>query len=172
MLRAKQEVDRVAPNGIADFTPETMAAMDYLEACANEAMRLKPVAPFLPLQALQDTVVGDIAVPAGTLVWNVLRHDSVSSEHVPNPQAFDPERWLGGDSHIKHVSTPFGSGPRICPGRYLALLEIKMAMAMLLHRFDVASVDTPDGKEARELMAFTMGPDGLTMTLRALPGRT
>jgi len=35
--------------------------------------------------------------------------------------------------------------PRICPGRYLALLEIKVAMAMLLARFDIASVATAHG---------------------------
>ena len=40
---------------------------------------------------------------------------------------------------------PFGSGPRMCPGRYLALLEMKMAMAMLLAGFDIEAVDTPDG---------------------------
>ena len=61
---------------------------------------------------------------------------------------------------------PFGSGPRMCPGRYLALLEMKMAMAMLLSRFDIVSVDTPDGKEAQELMAFTMCPVGLHLRLR------
>ena len=39
--------------------------------------------------------------------------------------------------------------PRVCPGRYLALLEMKMAMAMLLGRFDIESVGTEDGSEVR-----------------------
>ena len=42
---------------------------------------------------------------------------------------------------------PFGAGPRMCPGRYLALLEMKMAMAQLLGHFDIESLDTPDGQE-------------------------
>ena len=62
---------------------------------------------------------------------------------------------------------PFGSGPRMCPGRYLALLEMKMAMAMLLSSFDIEAVDTPDGQAAQERMAFTMNPVGLTLRLRA-----
>ena len=62
---------------------------------------------------------------------------------------------------------PFGAGPRVCPGRYLAMLEIKMAMAVLLGQFDVQSVTTPDGGEAREHMAFSMSPVGLSMRLRA-----
>jgi cytochrome P450 len=61
---------------------------------------------------------------------------------------------------------PFGAGPRICPGRYLALLEIKVAVATLLGRFDIASIDTPDGREPREHLEVTMAPVGLTMTLR------
>ncbi len=41
-----------------------------------------------------------------------------------------------------------------------------MAMAMLLGRFDIDGVETPDGREPRELMAFTMTPVGLRMCLR------
>jgi cytochrome P450 len=172
MQRAQAEV-RSKANDPAAYTPETMADLDYLEACMHETMRLKPVAPFLPLQASRDTVVGDVRVPEGTLIWNVLRHDSVSDQHFEDAAAFKPERWLSeghaphhSASHAKRVSMPFGAGPRVCPGRYLALLEMKMAMAMLLSRFDIVSVDTPDGREAQEHMAFTMEPVGLTMTLR------
>ena len=68
---------------------------------------------------------------------------------------------------------PFGAGPRICPGRYLALLEMKMAMATLLGRFDIVEVTAPGGTEPREQLSFTMAPVGLRMRLRdrAAPGR-
>jgi cytochrome P450 len=61
---------------------------------------------------------------------------------------------------------PFGAGPRLCPGRYLAILEMKMVMAMLLSRFEIESVRTPDGGEAREHLAFTMSPAGLKLLLK------
>jgi cytochrome P450 len=149
---------------------EAMASLDYLEACAHETMRLKPVAPFQVIEALHDTAIAGIRVPAGTALWCVMRGDSVSARHFKNPDAFEPERWLdpasGEASSAKRISMPFGAGPRMCPGRYLALLEIKMAMAMLLAHFDIDSVNTPDGAEPAEHMSFTMTPIGLRMHLR------
>ena len=171
LRRAQDEVRRLAGDPVA-FTPEQMNALDYVEACANETMRLKPVAPFMAQQALRDTTIADIRVPAGTVIWGVFRNDSVDERYFPNASAFDPQRWLGeagsaqAVSSAKRISMPFGAGPRVCPGRYLALLEMKMAMAMLLGRFDIESVDTPDGAEAQELLAFTMAPVGLRMKLR------
>jgi cytochrome P450 len=62
---------------------------------------------------------------------------------------------------------PFGAGPRLCPGRYLAILEMKMVIAMLLGGFDIEQVTTPDGREAQEHLAFTMYPVGLRLKLAA-----
>ncbi len=168
---AKGEVRRVVGDGRA-ITTAQLAELDFIEACAHETMRLKPVAPQLPLQALADTVVGNVRVPKGSVVINLLRSDSVDERHVPNALAFQPQRWLAAaDASLqatstKRVSMPFGGGPRICPGRYLALLEMKLAMAMLLSRFDITSVDTPDGQEAAEHLSFTMTPVGLSMKLQ------
>ena len=168
LQRAQQEVRALAPDAAA-FTPETMASLDYLEACAHETMRLKPVAPFQVIEALRDTEIKGIRVPKGQGVWCVMRSDSVSDKHFADAQAFEPGRWLvqpGAAGSAKRVSMPFGAGPRICPGRYLALLEIKMAMAMLLAHFDIDDVSTHHGTEPVEQMAFTMMPVGLRMRLK------
>ena len=166
LARVREEVARIAPDPAA-FSAEQMDGLDYLDACIQEAMRLKPVAPFLPLEALRDTTVGDVLLPKGGFVWCVLRHDSVAEEYYPNALGFEPERWLreGEDAADKRIPLPFGAGARTCPGRYLALLEIKIAVAMTLASFDI-DVETPDGKEARELMGFVMSPVDLRMRLR------
>ena len=174
LARATDEVRRVVTDAAAP-TFEHMTQLDFVEACAHETMRLKPVAPILPLETLREMTIGDVRVPAGTIVTSLMRRDSVSDSHLPHAAAFDPERWLSAnaDSPVKHassakrVSMPFGAGPRICPGRYLALLEMKMAMAVLLGNFDIENVTTPDGLEAREHLAFTMAPVGLRMMLKA-----
>jgi cytochrome P450 len=170
LRRVQQEVRTLAPDPAA-YSFDQMEQLVCLEACASETMRLKPVAPFIALQALRDTVVGDVAVPEGTQIWGVLRHDSVDARLFERPEAFEPQRWLEQAAQplsaaAKRAAMPFGSGPRMCPGRYLALLEMKMAMAMLLSSFDIESVDTPGGGPAEERMAFTMNPVGLRMRLR------
>jgi cytochrome P450 len=158
---------------LASWTMENLDAIDYLDACINETMRLKPVAPFIPVVALKDTQVADVACPKGTMVWGVLRHSSVSDRLLPRAAEFVPERWLPGSDlaltpEAKRSMMPFGSGPRMCPGRYLALLEMKMAMVALLTAFDIEAVETPDGQPAQERMAFTMTPVGLGLRLRVL----
>jgi len=61
---------------------------------------------------------------------------------------------------------PFGAGPRLCPGRYLAMQEIKMVIAMLFGGFEIEAVSTPNGGEPREHLSFTMVPTGLRMRLQ------
>ncbi len=165
LQKAVAEVKQLAPDS-ASFSLEQMDALVYLDAAIQEAMRLKPVGPFMPLEAVVDTTIDDVQVPKGSLVWCVMRHDSVDEKHFANAQAFEPERWFA-QTVAKQVSMPFGAGPRTCPGRYLALLEIKVALAMLLGRFEVQSVATADGQAPQELMAFVMSPVGLRMGLKA-----
>ena len=171
LARARDEVLRVAPDPTA-FTLEQIGQLDYIEACAHETMRLKPVAPLHTVEALKDTELGGVFVPAGTRIFGILRHDGLDERYFPDPLAFKPERWLAEGSpgqvasSAKRVSMPFGAGPRMCPGRNLALLEMKMAMAILLGGFEIDSVSGPQPGDTEELLAFTMAPVGLTMRLR------
>ena len=167
LARACDEARRVIPAQQETVTPEHLAQLDLIEACIHETMRLKPVAPFVVIEALRDTQVGEQQVPQGTLLWCAMRHDNLRDAHFDDPARFDPMRWLGDRAgSAKRVTMPFGAGPRICPGRYLALTEMKMLLAMLLTHFDIEAVDTADGGEAPERMSFTMVPVGLRMRLR------
>lgn len=170
--RAAHEVRAVLGDDPHPTRIEQLRELVFVEACAHEAMRLKPVAPVMASQAVRDTVIADVAIPAGTLVMCLMRPAAVDGGHFPEPQAFRPERWLdaGGPaaaaSSAKRVAMPFGAGPRICPGRYLALAEIKIVAAMLLASFDIEEVTTPHGGDPVERLTLTMSPVGLRMRLR------
>ena len=164
--RATAEVRRALGEDRVVTRLEQLDALEFVEACSHETMRLKPVAPLLPHQATRDTVVGGVAVPRGTLCIFLMRAGPTDPRHFERPQVFDPERWLRSEGAAgKRIAMPFGAGPRMCPGRYLALLEIKMAMATLLGGFRLAGVEAADGGTVEERLAFTMTPTPLAMQL-------
>ena len=154
----------------ADVVPadiETADRLNYAGAAANEAMRLRPVAPLLLLEANSDRVIGDIAIPKGTWVAVLTRPSVLDQHNFAEPDQFRPERWLEQSNttpHEKSAHMPFGSGPRICPGRSLALLEMKVLLAMLYHSFDVERIGR--SADVSERFAFTMSPEGLRVRLK------
>ncbi|HEY4958715.1 MAG TPA: cytochrome P450 [Caldimonas sp.] len=170
LARARAEVDRDLGDPAA-WTIEAFAKLEYVEACANETLRIKPVVPFLMLQALRETSVAGIRVPTDTLIWGALRVDSMREEYFTDAPRFDPQRWLDpAGTHdaasANRVAMPFGAGPRVCPGRHLAMLEIKMALAILLGGFEIESVSAQQGGEPDERLSFTMAPGPLTLRLK------
>jgi cytochrome P450 len=168
--RAVDEVRRVCGDPAAP-TADEVARLDFVEAVAHETMRLKPVAPIQVLQALRPTVVAGVQVEPGMVLVELMRRDATHERYVPHADAFEPERWLDTDAAsalgaARRASMPFGAGPRICPGRYLALTEIKVALAVLLGGFELLEVGTADGREPAERLQFAMAPVGLRMRLR------
>ena len=69
-----------------------------------------------------------------------------SSKHWSNPEAFDPDRFLEPKNLdiAKNSFMMFGGGVRICPGRQLAMTELKIITAMIFRRYDpeLATADT------------------------------
>ncbi len=173
LRQAADEVRSVLGGATCPRSAEELGRLDFVEACAHEAMRLKPVAPLILSEALKDCVVAGIEVPAGALVMTLMRPAGLDPRNFAEPMQFDPQRWISGPgaaaqalSSSKRVVMPFGAGPRICPGRYLALAEIKMVMAMLLTNFEIGDVSTADGADPQERISMTMYPVGLAMRLR------
>jgi cytochrome P450 len=53
------------------------------------------------------------------------------------PETFNPERWAGAASRARDAYFPFGSRPRVCIGRHIALTEAQFALAGILQANDV-----------------------------------
>ena len=58
----------------------------------------------------------------------------------------------------------FGAGPRFCPGRNLAILQIRMTLAMLCRNFD--PVPTHPERPIAEKLSFTMMPPRLVLPMK------
>jgi cytochrome P450 len=167
-LRVREEADKVMGMEAVASSHEQPTQMDFIEACINESMRLRPVAPIIGGEANLDTEVADVTIPKGTMVLLLPRIGATDSRHFVNALDFYPDRWLAPASHENNckVCIPFGSGPRLCPGRFLALEEMKIVISLFAKNFDIERLDTPDGRPAQERMTFTMAPKGLRLKLR------
>jgi cytochrome P450 len=173
VTRLRAEADTHAGPGSVAGEIEVSNRLAWAGAVANEAMRLRPVAPLLFLEAMEDVVVGDLAVPVRAWLTLLTRPPAVDGRHFVDPHAFRPERWIEDERpagpHDPSAHIPFGSGPRICPGRTLALLEMKMVLAMLYGSFDVQRVG--DAGDTKELFEFTMSPTQLNVRLHSRAAR-
>lgn len=156
---------------------DAVRGLEAFEALATEAIRLRPVAPMLGLQALRDTVVSGIAVPAGTHLYFLCRPAQIAAEHFGDPLSYRPERWLHADQpddgktawvHNPRAFLQFGAGPRVCPGRHLAGVEVRMVLSMLLRHFELELACSPD--EIEEVQHFTVAPSHMPVRLK--PRRT
>ncbi len=137
--------------------------LSYIEAVAHETLRLKNVAPMFFLEPVVDVELGGVMLPKGTPLMLLGRYGALQEDNFSEALQFKPERWLDSEAsacvHNRNAYLPFGAGPRFCPGRNLAMLEIKMAAAMVCRNFSVRRIDT--GQPVREVFSFTMMPDGL-----------
>jgi len=161
------EADRVLDGDAVPADIEAVGRLVFAGAVANETMRLRPVGPLIVLDTNEDLVLGDLSLRKGQAVFLLTRPPAVSGRHFADPAAFRPDRWLHqepGAARDPSAHLPFGSGPRLCPGRTLALTEIKVALATLFGSFSVERVGTR--AEVSERYAFTMGPRGLRVMLR------
>jgi cytochrome P450 len=168
LRRAAEEIDAAVPS-LDAITMEQLEKLHYVEACVCESLRFKPVEPMLLGEAERDLVLGDVAVPAGTVIMGLQRVEGLDDRWFADALRFDPERWLGGAGpgrRNKSVSIPFGAGPRICVGRSLALIEIKLGVAVLLRGFTIEALDAGGTGEPEEIMGAVLAPSAMALRLR------
>lgn len=163
------EVDATLGDATVPPSFETARGFDRIEAAVTEAMRLYPVAPVIFHQANHDQVLDGVQIPAGTGAVCLMRRAGVDPQLTGDAAAFRPGRWSDtgteADKLVQKAAMPWGAGGRLCPGRYLALLEMKMVLATLARNFELAEVGTDVGDEPVERLGFTMFPVGLRMRL-------
>jgi cytochrome P450 len=116
----------------------TLARLPFVWACVREAMRLYPSVPMLGRRLTEDTEIGGIVMPRGTVV-NVIPFVLHRNPAVwDRPEEYLPERFLEGGSAADmdpFAFVPFSAGPRNCVGMKFASAEMRVAVASILHRF-------------------------------------
>lgn len=101
----------------------------------NEVLRMYPSVPLLARAPTETVKLGDMTVPVGVdlmLLIGAMHHDpKIWGDDVSE---FKPERFESG-MRGQSGFMPFSSGPRVCIGQNLGMIEAKIAVAMMLQRF-------------------------------------
>nr|ACE75343.1 cytochrome P450 [Glyptapanteles indiensis] len=144
--KLQEEIDQVLEKDNGNLNYESINGMHYLDAVVSEILRLYPIAGFLSRVCtksfeLPPTLPGSkpLIVNPGTDLWIPLWSIHRDPQHFPNPDKFDPERFMGeAKDTINHSAyLPFGVGPRMCMGNRFALMEIKVLFFHLLAKCNI-----------------------------------
>ncbi|GMF18664.1 unnamed protein product [Phytophthora lilii] len=137
---------------------EDVQELSYMEATIREVFRLYPTVPVIPYHCHRDTLLHDETfVPAGTDVFlHLFAAGRQSSVWGPDVMSFKPERFIDEQTGkvLKDTKySAFSSGTRVCLGRNLAMLELKITIAVIISRFQLREVP---GQDVRPILDLTL----------------
>lgn len=140
--KLEAEVDGVLGGRVP--TMGDLPSLVYTRMVLDETLRLYPTAYALTRIAREADVVGGYDVPAGAVVTLSPYISHRNSDHWPEPDKFDPERFRPGAEHDrpKFAYLPFGAGPRQCIGNMFAITEAMLVMVMVVQKY---RLDLPAG---------------------------
>jgi cytochrome P450 family 135 len=133
---------------------------DYVDSVAKETLRMRPPLGMCTRLVNKPYKLGDYELEPGTLVAPCIYLVHHDERNYPDPERFDPERFLGKKPG-KYTWIPFGGGYRSCVGGFFAVHEIKTVLRTLMQqgRFEPAD----DADEHIRLRRVGMSPKGGTV---------
>ena len=144
--RMRREVDEVLRGREPAF--DDVPRLGYVRQVIEETLRLRPAAPSIPRNVIEEDEIDGYRVKPGEIVllyfWATHRHPGF----WPDPEVFDPDRFSAERSKDRHSWSyvPFSGGPRTCIGNMFALVEASILVAQILNRFDVEVLPCADVK--------------------------
>ncbi|CAG5121635.1 unnamed protein product, partial [Candidula unifasciata] len=110
--------------------------LSYLKQCVLEAIRLHSPG-IISRRVVQEVTVQGYTIPPGDLLMVSPYWAHRDPESFPEPQIFKPERWSGMEKNVfPEEFLAFGGGRYQCPGRWFALMEIHLYVAVFVSMFD------------------------------------
>lgn len=111
----------------------------YLEAVVKECMRIHPVLALVSRGLSEETEIGGVRMGAGESVAASISLAHFNPKHFPQPDQFQPERFLSDTPPPANTWFPFGGGVRRCIGAAFSLMESRILLREILLNYDLAA---------------------------------
>ncbi|KAL2059544.1 hypothetical protein ABVK25_000837 [Lepraria finkii] len=141
------------PLSAEDRTFAMIDSLSYVNAVVMEGLRLVNTISSYQTRVVPKggCVVADHYLPAGTIVAAQPYLINRQPDIFPNPNTFDPSRWLLLGEEYRNLSKSmwtYSSGPRSCLGRELSSAIIKTVLVDTYTRYKTTLLE-PDRTEKR-----------------------
>ncbi|HEX6995674.1 MAG TPA: cytochrome P450 [Gammaproteobacteria bacterium] len=167
-VRARVTAESLRVIGDRQPTGEDVDALAYIEQVVSEALRLYSPIHSISRVALEADSLGGYSIPQGATIYVSLYALHRLERLWPDAHRFDPDRFLPERcaARPRFAFIPFAAGHRNCIGATLAMTELKLVVAQIARRFELALVP---GQRIEMAAGTTMHPRyGIAMTLRRI----
>ncbi|PSN71383.1 cytochrome P450 [Corynespora cassiicola Philippines] len=137
------------PNGAITF--DQLESLPWTRAVVKEVLRYRPpviMVPYLAKKAFP--ITPEYTVPKGSMVIPSTYLSLHDPEAYPNPDSYEPERWISGDAD-KQVKNwlVFGTGPHYCLGQTYAQANLMLMIGKASMLVDWKHTVTPKSEEIK-----------------------
>lgn len=129
-----------------EVTFQSLREIPILENVVKEVLRLHPPLIFLIRKVMKDFHFKGYTVKAGKYVCASPRVSHRIAEIFPEPEKFDPDRYLEDRQEDAQPFSwiAFGGGKHKCTGNAFAMLQLKAIFSILLRRYTFELIDEKD----------------------------
>ncbi|XP_078603926.1 cytochrome P450 2U1-like [Branchiostoma floridae x Branchiostoma japonicum] len=158
--KVQSELDAVVGGTLPTISHRSQ--LPYTEATVMEVQRLRSVVPLgLPHATTQQVKLAGFDIPAGTQVLMNLHSLHVDPVYWPDPDRFDPGRFLDTEGRVVSKLDsfmPFSGGRRVCPGEQLGKMELFLLFSSLLQNFTFKLPEGAPPLSTDGILAITLMP--------------
>ncbi|KAK9159056.1 hypothetical protein Scep_005630 [Stephania cephalantha] len=112
-------------------------SMPFTQCVINETLRVANIISGVFRRATADVNIKGYTIPKGWRVFASFRAVHLDHDYYKEARTFNPWRWLNKNPSTQgNIFTPFGGGPRLCPGYEVARVEISVFLHHLITTFN------------------------------------
>ncbi|XP_072030424.1 cytochrome P450 4A24-like [Amphiura filiformis] len=140
--KCREEIDGLLKDrDTKELNWDDMNKLPFTTMCIKESLRIHPPVPTFGRTLVKDVILPNgLTLPKGTTVGVSPPATQLHPLYWKDPDVFNPSRFTAENSRDRHSHAffSFSAGPRNCIGQHFAMNEIKIAIALTLHRFQVS----------------------------------